>query len=259
MWTRLYQHFSPKAAVETTPEDYKNAMRLVAKTLGGDYMVHGSGACLLHGVTFTKETFPSDIDITVTNPVKAITALETAAGKGEFKLERVHDSNPAVHHFMITLKNGTKVELDLTSADDFGLKNTTRTLKEGVQVTSIPETLLSLHLREQYKGPREKDRAAFNFLVEKYKEYWLHTEEGANELIEFQELTKKTRNTELNTRVNTLLSSSAPEDSKRAERKATAGNIPANFLDPSYRSSPGDTPARENDPSGGTPRLSGKR
>ncbi len=229
--------------VESSPESYMSAMKLIAGALNtaGLYMLHGSGACLLHGVQFNKDSFPSDIDISVADLVKATKALEAAAQKGLFTIEQMPTSSQAVSRFMITLKSGEKVELDLTSLENFGLQNASIDSGKDIKVTSIPETLLSLYLREKRYGKRDKDTVAFELLVEKHRNY-LQKENGECELLE---LAQKTKNPGFVSKVKAILDNT-PENTKKTEYKLlSTDNIPASFLDPKYNS----PKAREREPS----------
>lgn len=150
---------------------WQEALTVIASALnqtanenqGYSYALIGSGAYVLNGVQFNDPNdAPADIDITSTHlgfTRDAILALEDS---GAAVVTEEPSSSFTTNKFVITLRNGESVKLELTEAEDFGYNQIAITIKNNVAVTGLKDTLLSIFLRPEQ---RNKELLAFSQLI----------------------------------------------------------------------------------------------
>lgn len=154
-------------------DEWKDALNVIAEALNKekekeaqskyDYAVIGSGAYVLHGVTYENPNDnPADIDITTTSPKVTRRAIENLSQQADITVKMEPDSSLAVAKYLITFKNGNSYHFEFTHAEDFGFNSASLTSRDKIQVTSLIETLQSSFLRPEH---RIKDLIAFRDMI----------------------------------------------------------------------------------------------
>ncbi len=153
-------------------DDWEKALHLITTKLNKvcentsnySYALIGSGAYVMHGVKYDNpKNNPNDIDITTASLLATRKAIQELKEEGRIDVKEEEDSSFTVIKFLITDKEtGKSFEFEFTHAEDFGFTTANVEEKNGVRVTSLEETLLSIYLRPEH---REKDRIAFIDLI----------------------------------------------------------------------------------------------
>ncbi|KTD10779.1 hypothetical protein Lgra_1745 [Legionella gratiana] len=140
-------------------------------------IVQGSMGLLLHGVEYSTHGFenPGDIDILVSNPLKAHQIMEALKNISEFPFKITKDPSKkglgGVCDYKLEHKEKKwpDITVQLADAQDFGLQLVTSVKKQGIPILSYSEALKSLEYRMSMASPvRPKDQFAYCALLDKY-------------------------------------------------------------------------------------------
>jgi ankyrin repeat protein len=152
-------------------QDYVNVIHILATLLNSkkiDYLVHGSGAYLVHGVKLTDADHPQDIDLSVKDFKNVIKLLQKTASIKENKLQVLEDkpgSTALIKRFNIIYQKGNAIPIDITLLEEFGLLHVKKTKIDDISVPIASEVLLSIFLRLGHQEIRSKDEAAVQQLI----------------------------------------------------------------------------------------------
>ena len=140
-------------------------------------IVQGSMGLLLHGVDYSPEDSPDDIDILVSNGLLAHElmmglAKELEIQKAPYQIKyTLKGAGPRLiydYTFVDTTEINPELKVQLIGKESFGMEFVDSIQKEGIPVLPPKEAIQSLIIRITAQGMRTKDNYAYYTLLEKY-------------------------------------------------------------------------------------------